>query len=259
MAETVSNNSAEWAGEYFFADGPLNSMRIRKSEESNAVLQQRIRELEERSARIGRGLSNETLQLLAVAHLEVEKIQRDLAPDLRKRLARAHEVLEQIESQLTAFANELHPKMLDDLGLQPAIEYLAHQFSMLGGIPIRVESSIPRRIPSRIGLTLHRAVEEALRNVLRHARASSATIYLEEQEGMITCTVQDDGVGFDASEVLAARGERGLGLIGIRNSAKPLGGRLTIRSTASGTRLHIALRYTPASGDSTTPARDGAA
>jgi two-component system sensor histidine kinase UhpB len=218
-------------------------MSRHQTEESNTVLRRQNQELEATAGRIGRALYEQTLQLLAVVHLELYRVERDLPLAARARFNRTRELLEEINTQLAGFSNDLRPRVLEDLGLVAAIEFLAQRFSKMGGIPIWVDSSMAEPVPPPIGMTLHRAIQEALTNVLRHSRATNAGIRIRERAGVITCAVQDDGVGFDVSEVLAARGERGLGLIGIRDSTRPSGGNVTIHSTpGQGTELLITLR-----------------
>ncbi len=177
-----------------------------------------------------------------MARLQIGEIERQApAPD-RDRLDKVQEMLAQVDSQLAGFSNDLRPRVLDDLGLIPAIEFLAQRFSSAGGIPIRVEAMVSESVPHRIGITLYRAVQEGLTNIIRHSHAMRATIRLQEQVGMITCHIWDDGIGFDPSEVLAARGQRGLGLIAIRNSARLSGGTATFHSTpGQGTELRLSL------------------
>jgi signal transduction histidine kinase len=210
--------------------------------ESNASLRAWNRDLRERSERVGQALCDEALQLLAAALLLLDSVGRKLAPGQRAQFDAARRILEQIDAQLTGFCNELRPKVLYDLGLPAAIEYLAQNFSKQGGIPIAVDVLMPNPLPSEMALALYQAVHEALTNVLRHSHASHVSISLREQAGVVSCSVQDDGIGFDSARALGGHRERGFGLIRIRDGARSAGGSLAINAAQGrGTELLINL------------------
>ncbi len=90
--------------------------------------------------------------------------------------------------------------------------------------------------------TLYRVIQEALGNVTRHARATHVQVHLWQEDRLVRCTVQDDGIGFDAPAVLAQRGDRGLGLLGIQERLDVLGGTLEVTSVPGrGTELCITI------------------
>jgi signal transduction histidine kinase len=210
--------------------------------QTNASLRAWNRDLEERSERVGQALCDEALQLLSAALLLLDAIGRKLAPGQRAQFDAARRILEQIDAQLTGFCNELRPKVLYDLGLPAGIEYLAQLFSKQGGIPIAVDASMPNPLPREMALALYQGVHEALTNVLRHSHASQVSIRLREQAGVVSCSIQDDGIGFDSAEALGGQGERGFGLIRIRDGARSAGGSLAINAAQGrGTELLINL------------------
>jgi signal transduction histidine kinase len=229
------------AGQTFLASCLLPfETRLQRAQEANAALRHRNDQLEEVSRRVAQSLYSHTIQLAAMIHLTLGKVMRDAPLMLFGNLNEVQELLNQIDSQLADFSNELRPPMLEDLGFAAAVEWLAARLSKKGGIPISVEGSLPGPLPPPVATVLYRAVQEAFQNVLSHSHASGAGIQLGKESGMITCFIHDDGIGFNASEIWAAGGKRGLGLIGIRESVRRFGGTLTIHSSPwHGTELLI--------------------
>jgi len=201
-----------------------------------------MRAREEEARRIARELHDEAGQLLASVHLALEEVGRDLPPPHRERLPGIRDLLDRIEEELRRLSHELRPTILDDLGLVPALEWLIQGVSTRTGLPIALEGSTEGRLPPLIETALYRIVQEALTNVTKHARATRVMVRLRREASRIRCVIQDDGIGFDAPTVLARRGERGLGLIGIQERLFPLGGSLEITSSPGrGTALSITI------------------
>ncbi len=190
--------------------------------------------LEEQTRRISHQLHDESGQLLASVYLALDEVGRDLAPEAARRLQGIKGLLDRVEEQLRRISHELRPTILDDLGLGPAIEYLAEGASARNGLSVTVESMPAERLPARVEAVLYRIVQEALSNVCRHAQASSVRIRVRSRDQSICCSIQDDGVGFDVPFVMGRGGEQGIGLIGIRERLSPLGGKLEISSVPGG-------------------------
>jgi signal transduction histidine kinase len=198
--------------------------------------------LEESARRIAHALHDEAGQLLVSAHLALQALARDLPPAARARLAEVRRPLEEIEKQLRRLSHELRPTVLDDLGLVPALEYLAQGVSERGGPEIRVEGGGGPRLPEAIETALYRVVQEALSNVVRHAAARRVRVILETGPQAIGCRIADDGKGFDVPAVLSRKGRVGLGLIGMRERINALGGTFAIDCVpGQGTEINIAI------------------
>lgn len=198
--------------------------------------------LEDEARRIAHALHDEAGQLLVSVHLELEDVARELAPPAGERLKEVRRLLDLTEQQLRRLSHELRPTILDDLGLVPALEFLAGGVSARAGLSITVEGSTEGRLSPLVETALYRSVQEALTNVTKHARATRAAVRLQREARTIRCSVRDDGVGFDVTGASTRRGERGLGLIGIRERIYALGGSLEIVSAPGrGTELLIAI------------------
>jgi signal transduction histidine kinase len=193
---------------------------------AGGVLQAR----EAEARRIAHELHDEAGQLLAALHITLDELATQTsAQDASVRGFR--EVLDRVEAQLRRLARELRPTILDDLGLAPALEWLAQGFAERRDVTVTVEA-YTRRLAPEVETALYRIVQEALTNAVRHARPRRITILVREEGAQIRAVVRDDGCGFDVAVQLARRGDRGLGLIGIRERAEALGGTVHIRSAS---------------------------
>ncbi len=203
-------------------------MAYRGAREANTALRRLNERLEEEARRLARALHDEAGQLLAAVYLSVADLAPELMPAGRERLGEIYRLLDQIDEQLRHIAHELRPAILDDLGLLPALEFLVEGVSKRTGLPISVEASTGERMPPALEVAVYRIVQEALTNVTKHAQAASVKIELQRSPDRISCSVRDDGVGFDVSATSATK--RGLGLVGIRERLDAVGGRLEITS-----------------------------
>src|SRR5262249_6438389 len=146
-----------------------------------------------------------------------------------------------IEEELRRLSHELRPTILDDLGLGPAIEFLADGVSARSGVPITLEAMPEQRLPALVGTVLYRIVQEALNNVSKHAHASTRKIGVQSEGNEIRCAISDDGIGFDISS-LEKNKTRGIGLLGIRERLARLSGTLEIKSSSGrGTELLVTI------------------
>jgi PAS domain S-box-containing protein len=196
--------------------------------------------LEDEIKRIAHALHDEAGQLLASVHIGLADVARDLPAHVAERLESVRGLLDKIEEQLRHLSHELRPTILDDLGLRPALEFLADGVWRRTGLKVAVDGSPGGRLPAPVETALYRIVQEALTNVTKHARATRVTIALERSGRHLRCAIQDDGIGFDVAAVLARRGSRGLGLTGIRERLHAVAGTLDIVATPrGGTRLAI--------------------
>jgi len=176
--------------------------RIRTEE----ALRRLNEKLEEEPKRIAQALHDEAGQFLSSAHLALAEIARDLPMPVRERLQMVREHLHKVEEQLRHLAHELRPRILDDLGLVPALKFLADGAGRRSGIPITVDALVSRRLQPMVETTLYRLTQETLTNVTRHARATRVTIHLERGPGAVRFAIRDDGVGFDVTTVQARLG-----------------------------------------------------
>jgi|SRR5579863_545029 len=234
--------AAERAGEFFAQSAAPFEMTHRAFGEANASLGRLNEALEAETRRIAHALHDESGQLLAAVHMTLDEVARGLSPPVRERLQEVRKLLDQIENQLRQLSHDLRPTVLDDLGLVPALEVLAHRMSRRMEHPIRIEGFSGQRLPAPIETALYRIVHEALNNVVRHAQATRTRVRIERTDTGVLCSVVDDGVGFDPAQPSSAAHKAGLGLVGIRERLHALGGTLEIKSgRGRGTEIRLAV------------------
>ena len=217
-------------------------MTHRGSQDAIAVLRRLNEMLEEEARRIAHALHDEAGQLLVSVHLAIKEVADALPPRSRDQLTKIRAPLDEVESHLRRLSHELRPTVLDDLGLVPALEFLVQGVSERAGIPIAVEGPKSPRLPAPVEVAMYRVVQEAVRNATKHAGAKRVDIRVAVQSETVRCSVKDDGRGFDVAAALRRKGDRGLGLIGMRERLDALGGQLTIESSQKrGTEVRITI------------------
>lgn len=193
---------------------------------------------EEERTRIARELHDDTAQALTSVLVRLRLLERSAEDKrLRSGLAELRELTVETLEGVRRLAIDLRPPMLDDLGLEAAIQSHVKDFSRQRQINVNFTSSGLGRLPPNVELVLYRIVQEALSNVAKHAGASRVETRLSRKGRTLRLLVTDDGCGFD---VEAARGSRlsGLGLFGMEERLALIGGTLRVDSSpGKGTRL----------------------
>jgi signal transduction histidine kinase len=140
----------------------------------------------------------------------------------------------------------LRPSMLDDFGLQPALEWHVRDFGRRYGVPVELTMEGEfERLTDQHRTCVYRAVQEALTNCVKHARAHRIQVTVTEERDGLEVSVQDDGIGLDPARTAA-----GLGLRGIEERVRELGGTMRIHSAAgAGTTLKIRVPLPPQSSE----------
>ncbi len=205
-----------------------------------SALRQLNETLENEIKRIAHAVHDEAGQLVVAAQLAVSGLAHDLPPSLKARLGEVGAILDQAERQLRRISHELRPTILDDLGLAAALQFLAASISKRSNLSVSVESHVDNRQAPSVETAVYRIVQEALANITRHSAAKNVKIALRRNATGFHCLVHDDGVGFDVAAVLSRRGQKGLGLLGIRERLNAIGGTIEIYSApGQGTELSI--------------------
>lgn len=182
---------------------------------------------EEERKRISRELHDDTAQVLTATTRRVSRLARELQGEQK---ARADDILSDLSAAIESvrrFARNLRPSVLDDLGLLPALEWLAGQAQTHARLEV---SGNERRLSAATELTVFRLAQEALSNVDKHADARSAAIRITFLEGAVRVAVSDDGRGFTEAEARARAQAGHLGLLGLRERVALAGGQLTVES-----------------------------
>jgi len=209
------------------------------------LLRQVITAQEDERRRVARELHDVTSQALATLAVRLETITaRPCANDEEMKVQ-----LEGIKSLLATTSREVHrliydlrPSLLDDLGLPAALRSCAHSSLDAAGVEVHLEVvGQERRLPPQVEIALFRIVQEAVSNIAGHARAESTYISLEFKDKSVAVHAEDDGIGFNLSQVLSSTGgKEGMGLLGMKERAELLGGTLAIDTTpGGGTRVSV--------------------
>jgi signal transduction histidine kinase len=196
--------------------------------------------LELEAKRIAHTVHDEAGQLLIAVHLAIADLDRDLPAPLREQLGRVKELLDQTDKELRRLSHELRPTILDDLGLVPALQFLAEGVSKRTNQAILVHASLKDRLPPTVEIALYRIIQEALKNAAKHSDARNVHIQIDRSAHLVHCSVNDDGKGFDVLAVLGRKGDGSLGLLGMQERLNAMGGSLRIQSSpGKGTSLLI--------------------
>lgn len=187
---------------------------------------------EEERRRLARELHDDTIQTLVIikGNLDSMVAENRLPATASKRLRDVQDTIEGAIDSVRRFSRDLRPSLLDDLGLVHAVDWLVNDATTRTGIEVGMEvTGETRRLVPRLEVAVYRIIQEALRNVERHSRASGAHVTLEFSSEMLTASVVDDGQGFSPADALG-QPNTGLGLLGMRERAKLAGAELNIQS-----------------------------
>ena len=216
---------------------------LRESADRLQLLSRRLLEVQEEERRhLSRELHDEFGQLLATITVQLHAARGLAGEAARSRLEECSVLLQRAGAQVRSLALELRPTMLETAGLDPTLRWLAEQHQQLTGIEPQIVGHL-NDVPGDVAIACFRAVQEALTNVVRHARAQHVWIELSQSDGVVELVVRDDGVGFDVKGTLNRAASHGhLGLLGMKERVQILGGRLEVDSKPGlGTRIHILL------------------
>jgi signal transduction histidine kinase len=184
--------------------------------------------------RIERDLHDGAQQQLVALALELRAAQTAVPHELgehRAELARVVKGLNSVLDELREMALGIHPAVLAEGGLGPALKTLARRSS----IPVELDLRAELRLPEPIEVAAYYVVSEALANTAKHARASVVHVAVEAEDSMLRVSIRDDGIG-------GADPDRGSGLLGLQDRAEAIGGTVCLQSPpGGGTSLHLEL------------------
>jgi signal transduction histidine kinase len=177
---------------------------------------------------ISRELHDEVGQSLGALLVDIGRLSTTLSgdhPEVKAQLDNLKSVAEQTFQSVRNIALLLRPSMLDDLGLAAALEWQGREVSRRSEIEVSVEAeSVPEDLPDEHKIYIYRLVQEALNNAVRHSGARNAKVVVERGAKSIVVRVTDDGRGFDPGR------SRGMGILGMEERVKRLGGTLRVES-----------------------------
>ncbi len=219
----------------------LNALLDRLTEDRARVRRlaaQVISAQDEERARVARELHDSTAQILTAVMLQLGAAARESESEpLTARIATLRELAAEALEEVRSLSHTMHPRILDDLGLPAALEWLGRQTRSQTTLDVQVcvDAAEPL-IPAPLASVLYRVAQEALRNAVRHADAGVVEVRLRHESNAAVLEVIDDGVGFDVSSAEERR--PGMGLFSMRERVALVNGRLVVTSgRGRGTRV----------------------
>lgn len=218
---------------------------LRMTETSLRHLSGRLLQLQdEERRRIARDLHDITGQKIAVASMGLDRLNRlieSLTPEAKDTLSETRDVVRKIGEEIRTLSYLLHPPLLDECGLASAVRWYAEGFEKRSGIRLEVgiDPELPR-LPVEAETTLFRVVQESLTNVHRYSGSDRAEICISQALGEVHLAVVDYGVGLQAGTTRASldgAAPLGVGILGMRERLRQLGGRLDVDFAPDGTRV----------------------
>ena len=208
---------------------------------------------EEERTRLSRELHDEIVQTLAVLKIEITQAQGISAqrlPEIKDHLARARDLAERTLRTVRNITLLLRPSLLDDLGLGPALQWQGEDFRRRTGVACDLtEIGLQEDLPDAVKTCVYRVTQEALHNCEKHAGASRVCVQVVQEPGRLTVEVRDDGIGFEQEPDANALATLHFGVLGMRERAASLGGKLTMESApGNGTSVLLEIPLTDEAG-----------
>jgi signal transduction histidine kinase len=218
---------------------------LARTQEELAVVTSRLfNTQEEERRRIARDLHDDLGQRLVLLQLDIERLWQKLPPesqvDTKPELSSALDRMEKLANDVRNISHNLHPQILDHLGLTVALRKLCEDFQTQHAMPTRFACrSVPQEIPPATSVALYRIVQEALHNIAKHAGSATINVALLGGPDGLELSVRDNGAGFDPNSEHA---RTGLGLITMAERARLAGGMLQIQTQPQhGTQIRVSV------------------
>lgn len=225
--------------------------------EQSQLVQEKLRHLahgilvvqEEERKRISRELRGVIDQVLTGVNVRLAALKIEASTntkELGRQITTMQRLVEKSVEVVHRFARELHPAVLDDLGLIPALNSYMNGFKKEAGIRVSLTAFSGLELLSNVKRTmLYRIVQEALTNVARHAHASRVEVVIEKRSDAVLMRIKDDGISFDFQRVCHCGVDKCLGLLGMKERAEMVGGTFEIESAlGQGTTILVIIPFT---------------
>ena len=235
----------------------------RRAEESLRHLSARLLQLQDdERRRIARELHDSAGQILVALDINLSLIEKNAENHSPKTVNAINESLglvQQLSKELRTISHLLHPPLLDEAGLRSAVQWYVDGFAKRSKIPVDLElASDLGRLPRELETTIFRIVQECLTNIHRHSGSATANIRISRNSDGVAVEIRDRGKGMSNNNSRNSSGPvtPGVGIQGMRERVRQLGGHLKIRSGSGGTTVSAILPVAIASAQSATGAAD---
>jgi len=214
------------------------SLMQRQREELRQLAGKLISAQDDERRRIARNLHDDLSQSLAAIAMDVGRLASKYSAEIAKDLRRVQELAAAAAEDVRRISHQVHPSILDDLGLKLALEEYCSEFESRSGIVTRFRTeNLPDRMPSDISDCIYHIVGECLRNAAKHSQGGAVFVDVSLVGNVLHLSVRDNGVGFSQSESSA---RRGIGIVAMKERARLVGGTVSIRAdVAEGTTVSV--------------------
>ncbi len=214
-----------------------------KARQLQRLLSESYRVQEDTQARIAHDMHDGVTQMIIGALYETQAARQALIDDpdrAAENLERAQELLTEVEIEIRRVIYDMHPPVLDQMGLVVALKRFASTYQATFSIECDIQVvGKSQRMIRETEVTIYRIIQAALNNVATHAQAKHAKVHFDFGTATLQVVIEDDGVGFDPDAVMRLPGEH-LGLIGMKERAEGLRAELTVNSEAgNGSRIML--------------------
>jgi two-component system, NarL family, sensor kinase len=224
-----------------------NRELTRQNEAIGQLSGELLRLQDDERRRIARELHDSIGQLLAAVSMKIAAVSSEgmkLSPVAVNALSEIASLTQEISREIRTISHLLHPPLLDEVGLQCALEWYVEGFAERSRIEVSVE--VPKdlgRMRREVETTLFRVVQEALTNVHRHSGSHTAAVRISRMNGSIQLEIEDSGNGISEPKLANSlcSGKTGVGIRGMHERIRQLGGAIDIRSSANGTAVRASI------------------
>ena len=173
-------------------------------------------------------------------NLSVVAGSQNLSPEAAKAIEENTTLVQQMATEIRTLSHLLHPPLLDEVGLESALQWYVSGFGERSKIKVTLQ--LPptlARFPSEMEISIFRVVQEALTNIYRHSGSATATVSIDYEAEMLKLSIEDSGkgIGVEKQSQFTSAGQTGVGIRGMRERVRQLGGSLQIESNGNGTRV----------------------
>jgi len=201
---------------------------------------------DEERRRIARELHDSVGQMLVALSMNLTTVGSDIErlSQTAKAVSDSAALVAEMNKEVRTISYLLHPPLLDEAGLPSALRWYVDGFSQRSKIEVTLDISEDfGRLPQDLEIAIFRTVQESLTNIHRHSGSPTALVGLHRTDSVVHLTVEDNGSGIpvEKRDLVAAAGVPGVGISGMRERLRQLGGTLEIKSNESGTRVEACL------------------
>jgi signal transduction histidine kinase len=203
---------------------------LESREEYRDITRQLLSAREDASRRLARELHDSFSQRIALISMMAARMQIECAGEkIEENLKRIQSEMKKLSGDVHDISRQLHPSIIEELGLSDAVASFCRSFAGNEGIPVDFDTSgIPVDMKRETAINIYRIIQESMNNAAKHSKAERIKVMLKAAGGSVSVSVSDDGTGFDPE---AVRGKKRLGLVSLRERAALIGGTLKIKSS----------------------------